>query len=366
MHVPPLRRSPRLATTLALSALLAITPLAPTGHAGAAAPGHARAAAPYVFYLSNNFVGNDWRVQMENEARVLVNKPPLKGKVLLKIENSDNTPTAQIASLNSIIQTHPAAILVDAASPDALNNVLTRACGQGILVLSFDQVVTATCAWKIESNWVKMSTDLALWMALTLHGKGNVFVDRGLAGAPISLVLFHAYTSVLARYPHIHIVGYFNGNYALGPEQSGVAALLAAHPNVDGILTQGYATGALHALQGARHRLVPVVGFSYNGTLVTCARVHATCMVGSNPAWLSALAAKIALQVLEGKTPNKPQHVLLQTPLFESNNVRIPGAMISKIQLGVNAFPNLPAGLTIPFSPPWARVTPQEVASAHG
>ena len=34
----------------------------------------------------------------------------------------------------------------------ALHATLTRACNQGILVLSFDQVVTDTCAWKIESK----------------------------------------------------------------------------------------------------------------------------------------------------------------------------------------------------------------------
>jgi ribose transport system substrate-binding protein len=328
-------------------------------------PGRALAARHYTFYLSNSFVGNDWRVQMETEAQVLANKPPLAGRVTLKIENTDNTPAAQIASLNNIIQTHPDAILVDASSPDALNATLTRACNQGILILSFDQVVTNKCAWKIESNWPQMTTNLATWMALTLHGKGNVFVDRGLAGAPISLELFNAYTGVLAKYPKIHIVGYFNGNYALGPEQSGVAALLAAHPNVDGILTQGYATGALQALKNAGHKLVPVIGFSYNGTLVKCAQWHATCMVGSNPAWLSGLAAKTALDVLDGRTPNKPQHILLQTPLFATNRIKVPGATISPIKLGVNAFPNLPSGLTIPFSPPWASVSPQEAVAKH-
>src|SRR5690348_9423848 len=75
----------------------------------------------YTIYLSNNFVGNDWRQQMERVAQVSVNKGPLAGRVDLKIENVENTAQAQINSLNNIIRAKPAAILIDASSAEALN-----------------------------------------------------------------------------------------------------------------------------------------------------------------------------------------------------------------------------------------------------
>ena len=56
---------------------------------------------------------------------------------------------------------------------------------------------------------------------------------------------------MLKKYPDIEVIGNYNGEYALGPEQAGVASLLAAHPDVDGILTQGYGTGAMKALTDA-------------------------------------------------------------------------------------------------------------------
>src|SRR5579859_5613657 len=110
-------------------------------------------AKSYTIYLSNSFLGNDWRQQMERTAKVAVTKPPLKGRVNLIVENVAGTVQAQINSLNNIISRRPAAILIDAASGTALNPTIQRACAQKIIVISFDQVVTSPCAFKMESNW---------------------------------------------------------------------------------------------------------------------------------------------------------------------------------------------------------------------
>ncbi len=228
--------------------LLAIAAAAVMAGVGAT---HGFAADKYTIYLSNNFVGNDWRQQMIRVAELAVTKPPLAGRVDLKVENVENTVQAQLNSLNNIIRAKPNAILIDAGSDTALNPTIKKACDAGIVVVSFDQVVTEECAYALESDWDRIPAVLAEWMAKTLGGKGKVFVDRGLAGAPISAKLQGGYEAVLKKYPDIEVIGYYNGEYALGPEQAGVASLLAAHPEVDGILTQGYGTGAMKALQDA-------------------------------------------------------------------------------------------------------------------
>src|SRR5580765_1088737 len=134
-----------------IAALLAGSVLAGAAVLAASASSHnssAHSAKKYTIYLSNNFLGNDWRQQMERVAKVSVTKGPLAGRVDLKIENVDNTVQAQINSLNNIIQQRPDAILVDAGSATALNPTLERACKLGILVISFDQIVTSPCAYK--------------------------------------------------------------------------------------------------------------------------------------------------------------------------------------------------------------------------
>ena len=349
-----------------LNSLLMCTAVAVTSIFAGAAPVVAEDKKPYVIYLSNNFVGNDWRQQMQRVAQVSVDKGPLKGRVELHIELAEGTVQAQINSLNNIIREKPDAILIDAASDSALNPTIKRACDAGIVVISFDQVVTEPCALTLASNWERIPAVMAEWMAVQLGGKGNVLLDRGLAGAPISAQLQEGYEKVLAAYPDIKVVGYYNGDYALGPEQSGVAALLAANPQVDGILTQGYGSGAIQALLDAGRPVVPVTGFSYNVSALTCAQTAgASCILGSNPAYLSSEAIKLAVQILDsGVRPTERSVVVngdfVTTTPFTS--ALYPDANMLMIKVGVNAFPDAAPGLTLPITPDWVEISAAEAS----
>ena len=339
--------------------------LASTALTAAIVPAQAE-GKKYTIYLSNNFVGNDWRQQMERVATISVSKGPLKDRVDLHIENVENTVQAQINSLNNIIREKPDAILVDAGSDSALNPTIKKACDAGIVVISFDQVVTEPCAYALASDWDRIPAVMAEWLAVQLGGKGNVILDRGLAGAPISAQLQGGYEKVLANYPDIKVVGYYNGDYALGPEQSGVASLLAANPKIDGVLTQGYGSGAIQALKDAGRPMVPVVGFSYNVAALTCAQTEgAKCILGSNPAYLSSEAIKLAVEILDtGKRPAERSVAIkgdfVTTTPFDSK--LYPGTKMQVIKIGDNAFPDQAPGLTLPITPDWVDITAAEAA----
>src|SRR6185437_3083909 len=157
-------------------------------------------------------------------------------------------------------------------------------------------------------------------------------------GAPLSKQILDGYEKVLKGYPDIKIVGYFEGQYALGPEQQGVASLLAANPKIDGVLTQGYGTGALKALQDAGRPVVPFTAFSYNGSAVACAQTAgAKCIFGANPAWLSAEAIKLAVSILDtGKKPDQRDQVV-RADFITSDPIdskTYPDAKMEKIALG--------------------------------
>jgi ribose transport system substrate-binding protein len=321
----------------------------------------------YAIYLSNNFVGNDWRQQMLRSAEIAVKKPPLGGRVDLRVENVETTAQAQINSLNNIIRARPDAILIDASSATALNLTIEKACKAGIVVIAFDQVTTAECAYGVDTDWTRVGAIEVEWIARKLGGKGKLLVDRGLAGAPVSDLLLNGYVDSVKKYPGLEIVGYFNGDYSLGPEQAGVANLLAAHPQVDAILVQGYGAGAIRALQDAGRKVIPVTGSSFNLSTVTCAQTPgAACMLTSNPPYLSAEALKLAVEILDGKMPPQ-KHVFVAAPFLTTDpepSKLFPDAIMEKIVIGNNAFPDLAPGLCLPFSPGWVEIKPQELGGS--
>jgi ribose transport system substrate-binding protein len=326
---------------------------------GLTASASADSRREYRVYISNNFVGNDWRQQMLRSVQIAARKPPLAGRVVLKVDNVETTTQAQINSLNNIIRVHPDAILIDAGSGDALNPTIERACRAGIVVVSFDQVVSAACAFKVQADFDAMASGQGAWMVAALRGHGKILVDRGLAGAPVSRRLQDGFEAVLKKAPGIEIVGYFNGNYALGPEQAGVADLLAANPKVDGILSQAYGTGAMKALQEAGRPMVPITAAAFNGTALACLNIpNAKCILGPNPPYLSAEALRLAVAVLDGdKPPSKD--ILVRTPLL-TNDLADAGPGAVAIAPGKTAFSDQPPGLSLPISPDWVRITPAE------
>ena len=324
----------------------------------------ATAAEPYVIYLSNNFMGNDWRQQMIRSAEVSMKKGPLVGKVDLRIEQAEGTVQAQIDSLNNIIRQKPNAILIDASSETALNPTVRRACDAGILVISFDQTLTEPCAYAVSVNWDFIPRVMAEWVAQRLGGKGNVIIDRGLPGYEASIATTKATEETFAKYPDIKIVGYFDGNFAPGPEQSGVAALLAANPKIDAIANMAYGTGAMQALKDAGRPMVPVTAFSFNGSAVTCAQAEgASCVLASNPPYLSAEAIKLAVEILDRGNRPKDRAIFVKNDFFSTDPLPsklYPDVTIQKIELGKNAFPDLSPGLFLPASPDWVQITPEE------
>lgn len=314
--------------------------------------------------LSNNYMGNEWRPQMENVAKYIAGSDTYKDQVNLEIRNVDLTPAAQIQSLQSIIRQKPDAIMVDAASPTALNPTLEQACKAGILVFSFDQVVTAPCAYKLPQDYAKQGADMANWLGTVLKGKGNILMDTGLPGIPISETFVKVWKQTLAeKYPGIKVVGTFSSQYAAGPELEGVSKLLASNPKIDGILSGGYCSSDIKALKSAGRPLVPATCLDVNGNEQACAKAKLPCLFMGAPAFVSGIALEHIVDILANKaTLPKSQPYYDTNFVTKEGNVDFPHQQkVQELTDGVNYYPTESPSLITPITYGDWNMTPADV-----
>jgi ribose transport system substrate-binding protein len=332
-----------------------------SGEHAAGAPTH---SGKFKIVLSNNYMGNEWRPQMENVAKFISRSSTYKGLVDLEIDNSGPTPTDQIQSLQSIIRRRPSAILIDAASATALNPTVQLACNEHILVFSFDQVVTAPCAYKLPEDYAAQAHDMVNWLGTVMHGHGDILMDRGLPGIPISEVFVSTWTKTLkTKYPHITVVGKFSSEYAPGPELQSVSSLLAQHRHINGILSGGYCSSDLKALQQAGDPAVPMTCLDVNGNEIDCMKAKIPCFFFGAPAWVSGVAIEHAVNILM----NKASYPKSQ-PYYDVNFVTKYGDIsfnhvqkVAPLKVGVNYYPGESPSLITPVSYDHWNITPADV-----
>ena len=306
-------------------------------------------AAPFKIALSNSFMGNDWRQEMEKVTQEVAKKAPFRSQATLTIINCDNSPEAQSDSIDSLVKQGYNAILVDASSPTALNPAIDRAIAAGVVIVSFDQVVDHDGAWKIETDFDKIPRIQALYIAKAIGGKGDIVVDRGLPGAPISKQLEDGARAVFAQYPGINIVAGYDGQYAQGPTLQGMNSIMASRPKISAVFTQGYTGPVIKALNDAGHPMVPMSGFDYNGDILAAVDNKVKVIIANNIPGLGAIAYKTAIDVLKGGNPAK--HMLID-PLFLATDTSINvGVPVEKIAVGVNCWRDLPYGFDWPVLP---------------
>src|SRR5882762_5157403 len=143
---------------------------------------HAAHAKKFKIALANSFIGNTWRLEMENTFKAACKMPPFNSEVSCSVYNSGNDVGKQTQQISNLISQHVDAIVIDAASPTGVNGIVKQACDRGIVIVSFDNVVTAPCGQTVNTDQFKFGQQGAQFLASKLHGKGNIVMVTGVAG----------------------------------------------------------------------------------------------------------------------------------------------------------------------------------------
>jgi ribose transport system substrate-binding protein len=301
-----------------------------------AAPAILRAAPARKFRiaLSNSYIGNKWRIEMENVFRAALQMEPYRSEVDGSWFNSGNDVSAQTQHFTDLISRRADAIITDAASPTGLNGIIAQATRRGILVISFDNIVTSTAAVNIETNDLAFGRQGATWLTEKLGGRGNVVMVTGVPGAPVDNDNVRGANEIFSQHPEIKIVNRYSGMWDSSTAQRNTAAVLPSLPKIDGIWCNGGTDGVLKAFVAAgRIPLPPTAGEAENGFrkfMVGYMDQKVDGISIGHPPYLSVVALELARQILSGQRPRKG--IPLPFPFVTTETVKV----------GETVFPDLP------------------------
>ncbi|MBE7551251.1 MAG: ABC transporter substrate-binding protein [Anaerolineales bacterium] len=296
---------------------------------------------PYKIAVSNSFIGNDWRTQMIQMAKAYVKQPHVAPLIEeFSLVSSGQDVAAQIAQMDNMIASGVDAIILNAASPTAFDAVIRRAADAGIIVVSFDNVVTAPEAVLINEDQVEFGRELARDLVKRLNGKGNVVMVTGVAGTSVDIDRTKGGKEVFAENPDIKVVAEVVGNWDTGTAQKVMADLLATRDDINGVWAQGGTPGVVQAFIDAGKPFVPVAGEAENGFRKQLAEYKdkglAGISVGQSPG-LIAVSIQAALELLQGR--ELPRVIAAPLPI----------ATTETLESGVNYFPDLPDSFFTPI-----------------
>jgi ribose transport system substrate-binding protein len=211
--------------------------------------------------LSNNYAGNSWRQAMLTSWAKVGDKAVESGTVAAAdaFTTSENQATEQAAQIQNMILQGYDAIVLNAASPTALNGAVKEACDAGIIVVSFDGIVTEPCAWRIAVDFKEMGRQQVEYLSTRLPEGGNLLEIRGLAGVFVDDEIHAGIEQGAKEFSNFNIVGSVHGDWAQDVAQKAVAGILPSLPELVGVVTQGGdGYGAAQAIKAAG-RDIPII-----------------------------------------------------------------------------------------------------------
>ncbi len=304
-------------TTVAIAALA----LALSAAGGAQADTHTKKIA-----FSNNYAGNSWRQAMLKSYDLVTKKAVADGVVAAAdvFTTADKEVATQAAQIQNLILQGYDAIVINASSPDALNGAIKQACDAGIVVVSFDGIVTEPCAYRVVVDFKDMGEKEVDFVAGRLPKGGNLLEIRGVAGTSIDDAIHNGIAAGVAKHAGFKIVGTVEGDWDQTTTQKAVSTILPSLPEIAAIVDQGGdGYGAAQAFKAAGRPIPLIIMGNRQDELQwwkeqKAANGYVTWSASIAPG-VSTLAFWVAQQVLDGRK-DIPHDLLVPYLAFTQDN----------------------------------------------
>jgi ribose transport system substrate-binding protein len=275
---------------------------------------------PYRIALVNGFVGNTWRIQMIQTAKVYVETPGIKENIKeFKVVSTGTDAAAQLGAIEDFINQGFDAIVTIAVSPEGFDRVIRLADRNGVVLVPFDNILDTDKVMMVNSDQYEMGVRSAKFL-LKEMGKteGKILEVRGVPGNSVDRDRHLGFRSIMEAPPNKFEIVEIVGNWDTGTSQKVTADALAVHGRFDGVFTQGGSDGTVRAMMDAGHPFVPMAGEGENGFRKQIAAHWQEGLrgysYGQSPG-LVAISIKAAIAALQGNV--MPQ--LISVPIPEAD-----------------------------------------------
>ncbi len=281
-------------------------------------------AGPYRVALANGYIANTWRIQMIKTAKAYAAQPEV-AKLLkeFKVVSTGEDVAAQIAAINSFIDSGYDAIVVNAQNPAAFKPVIKRANDAGVVLVAFDNILDTEEAINVNVDQKGLGKYWAEWLVKNVPKGGKVLEVRGVSGTSVDRDRHDGIHEVLKasgkKWEVIEVIGKWDDPTA----QKVTADAIAVQKRFDAITAQGGDTGVVQAMIDAKHPFVPFGGETENGFRKFCGKFSSQglkCASGGTGPAQVAVAIKTAIAALQGKVV--PQSVKLPLARVEDPNFK--------------------------------------------
>ena len=315
--------------TPSVSALLAVfTSIALIGSA------HADTKSMRIAF-SNNYAGNSWRQAMLKSYDIVTKKAVADGIVAAAdvFTTADKEVPTQAAQIQNLILQGYNAIVINASSPEALNGAIKQATDAGIVVVSFDGIVTEPSAYRVVVDFKDMGKQEVVQLAKWLKG-GNLLEIRGLAGTSIDDAIHSGIAEGVKEHPGFKIVNSVEGDWDQTTAQKAIATVLPSLPEIAGIVDQGGdGYGAAQAFAAGGRKEPTIIMGNRQDELEWWKEQKAksgyTTWSASIAPGVSTLAFWVAQQILDGRK-DIPHDLLVPYLAFDQNDFEAALATIPK------------------------------------
>jgi ribose transport system substrate-binding protein len=310
---------------------------------------------PLKVAYSDGWGGNYWRkitrAEFEDEASKC---PNIK---VVRYTDGEFKAEKQIADIRGLIAQHFDVIVVFADTGVAQLKVMRQATNAGIAVVPFTTgdapfgKMGTDYLVRVTETQIGLGKMLAEWMVKTLHGKGNVIVQGGTPGNPMTASQAVGWREVFAKHPGIKVLeGPVDTNWDPAKAQKVTAAEIAKYPKIDGIMAE--TTGPIRAFIAAGKPIPAFAGQDLNELSCLWQDNHKAnpsfkLATASAHTWLVRLALRKGVAAANGMNNLEPS--LIDLPFSEDSTSKdpklrvkcdkslpptaIPSSMLSKAKL---------------------------------